>query len=97
MLGGRALVVVLLVVFHAGLAAAASLHSVDYASAPSYFDDDDGDFLPLLLSEQVPTLVDPVAGWSPVSTLLAAVAVGAPRGRSRLAAARARFRAPPRS
>ncbi len=97
MLRGRALVVVLLVVFHVGLAATASLQSVDFAWAPSYFDDDDGDFLPLLLSERAAALVDPAAGWTPGLTLFAALAARQPRGRSRLAAARVRFRAPPRS
>ena len=97
MVRGRTLVVVLLVMFHVGLAAVASLHSVDFAWAPSYFDDDDDDFLPLLLSERAAALADPVAGWIPALTLLAALAAGQPRGRSRLAAACVRFRAPPRS
>lgn len=96
MLGRRAVLVLLLVLCHVGLATAATLHAVDFAWAPSYFDDDDGDFLPLLLSEQVPALVAPAAGWMPSLTLLAAVAACAPRGGSRLAAARVRFRAPPR-
>jgi len=95
--GRRALLVLLLVTFHVGLAATAALHSVDFAWAPSYFDDDDGDFLPLLLSEQVPALVDPAGGWMPILMLVAAVAACAPGGGSRLGAARVRFRAPPRS
>ena len=97
MVRGRTLVVVLLVMFHVGLAAVASLHSVDFAWAPSYFDDDDDDFLPLLLSERAAALADPVVGWIPALTLFAALAAGQPRGRSRLAAACVRFRAPPRS
>jgi hypothetical protein len=66
------------------------------AWAPSYFDDDDGDFLPLLLAEQMPALLEPGAGWAPALTLLAAVATCAPRAGSPLAVARVRFRAPPR-
>ena len=58
MLGARTLVAVL-VLFHVGLATAATFHTADFAWVPSYFDDDDGDFLPLLLSEQMPVLVDP--------------------------------------
>ena len=90
----RALLVVLLVVFHAGLAATAAFLSIDFAWAPSYFDDDDGDFLPVLLAEQVPTWPDPAA-WVPALTLVATVAAWAPRGGARLAG-RVRFRAPPR-
>jgi hypothetical protein len=95
MLGGRARLVLLLVLFHVGLASAAALHVADFAWAPSYFDDDDGDFLPLLVSQQMPALVDPAAGWMPALMLLAAVAACRPRGHSRPAAASVRFRAPP--
>ena len=95
MLGGRTLVVVFLVVFHVGLGATASLLSADFAWAPSYFDDDD--FLPLLLSERAPALVDPVAEWIPALTSCAALAARPPGGRSRLAVTCVRFRAPPRS
>jgi hypothetical protein len=97
MFGRRALLVALLVVFHIGLAATATLHSIDFAWVPSYFDDDDGDFLPLLLVEQMPARLNPGAtAWMPSLTLLAAVIACAPRGASRLAGARVRFRAPPR-
>lgn len=95
MLGRRALVVILLILFHVGLAATATLLSIDFAWAPSYFDDDDGDFLPLLLAEQMPARLDPTAAWTPALILLAAVAACAPRPGSRLAATRVRFRAPP--
>ncbi|HET9925921.1 MAG TPA: hypothetical protein VFS98_17540 [Methylomirabilota bacterium] len=95
MLRGRTLVVVFLVVFHVGLGATASLLSADFAWAPSYFDDDDDDFLPLLLSERAPALVDPVAEWIPALTSFAALAARPPRGRSRLAVTCVRFRAPP--
>ena len=94
--GRRALLVILLVLFHVGLAATATLLSIDFAWAPSYFDDDDGDFLPLLLAEQMPALLDPAAAWTPALVLLAAVAARAPRAGPRLAATRVRFRAPPR-
>jgi len=97
MLGRRALLALMVVVFHVGLATTATLHAVDFAWVPSYFDDDDGDFLPLLLAEQVPTLVAPAAGWLPALTLLGSIAACAPPGRSRLIAARVRFRAPPRA
>jgi hypothetical protein len=95
MLGARARLVLLLVVFHVGLATVAALHSADFAWVPSYFDDDDDDFLPLLLSEQVPALVDPARGWMPALTMLAVLAAWRPRSPSRLATPRARFRAPP--
>jgi hypothetical protein len=95
MLGRRALVVMVLVLFHVGLAATATLLSIDFAWAPSYFDDDDGDFLPLLLAEQTPARLDPTAAWTPALILLAAVAACAPRPGSRLTATRVRFRAPP--
>jgi hypothetical protein len=94
MLGWRTLLVVLLVLFHVGLAATVTLLSVDFAWAPSYFDDD-GDFLPTLLAEQVPALPD-LGSWVPALTLLAALAAWMPRGSSRLTSARVRFRAPPR-
>ena len=97
MLGRRALLVVLLMVFHLGLVTVAGLHSVDFAWGPSYFDDDDGDFLPLLVSEQAPGLVGPATTWLPALTLLTTVLACMPRGGSRLTAARVRFRAPPRS
>jgi hypothetical protein len=94
MLGARVLVA-LLVVFHLGLAAAATFHAADLAWVPSYFDDDDGDFLPLLLAEQMPALVDPGRGWTPALIVLAAIVGWRPPSRLRLAAARVRFRAPP--
>ncbi len=96
MLGPRVIVVLVLAVFHLGLVGAASLHSVDFAWVPSYFDDDDGDFLPLLLAEQMPGLTIPAAWWGPALVLLVAVTTCVSSGRSRLAAARVRFRAPPR-
>jgi hypothetical protein len=95
MLDRRARVALVLAVLHLGLVATAVLHSPDFAWAPSYFDDDDGDFLPLVLSEQVPALVDLPRAWTPVLMPVAAVAVWRPRARSRLASARPRFRAPP--
>jgi hypothetical protein len=97
MRGRRVLLVLVLVVFHVGLAATATLLSIDFAWAPSYFDDDDGDFLPLLLVEQMPARLDPgAAAWMPCLTLLSAVIAWTPRGAARDAAARVRFRAPPR-
>jgi hypothetical protein len=65
MLRGRTLVVLFLVVFHVGLAATASLHSADFAWAPSYFDDDDDDLLPLLLSGPPPWWIPPRGGYPP--------------------------------
>ena len=50
---GRSLVAVL-VLFHVGLVTAATFHTADFAWVPSYFDHYDCDFLPLLLSEQMP-------------------------------------------
>jgi hypothetical protein len=94
MLRWRTLLAVL-VLLHVGLASAAAVQSVDFASAPSYFDDDDGDFLPLLLSEQSPALLAPVRDWAPVLIALAAVLTGRSIGRVRPAASPARFRAPP--
>src|SRR5262245_40831924 len=96
MLGSRVILALVLAVFHLGLVGAASLHSADFAWAPSYFDDDDGDFLPLLLAEQMPGLTVPAGSWVAALVLLAVVAMWVPSGRPRLAAARARFRAPPR-
>ena len=94
MLGARSLVALLLL-FHVGLATAAAFHTADFAWVPSYFDDDDGDFLPLLLSEQIPALVQPGHGWTSALIVLAAIGAGRPPRRTRLAAARVRFRAPP--
>jgi hypothetical protein len=94
MLGARTLLAVL-VLLHVGLASAAALQSVDFAWVPSYFDDDDGDFLPLLLSEQTPALLAPVRDWTPLLVALAAVLTGRPVDRIRPAASPARFRAPP--
>ena len=87
MSGRRARLVILLVLFHVGLAAAATVLSIDVASAPSYFDDSDGDFLPRLLAEQMPAVLDPAADWGPVLILLAAVAACASRPGSPVAAA----------
>ena len=95
MLGPRALLVVLLVLCHVGLVATATLLSVDFAWVPSYFDDDDSDFLPALLAEHVPALTDP-GGWVPALTLLAALAAWTPRESSRSTSGCVRFRAPPR-
>jgi hypothetical protein len=94
MLGARILVT-LLVLSHLGLATVATFHTADFAWVPSYFDDDDGDFLPLLLAEQMPALVDPARGWMPALIVLAAIIGWRPPSRLRLAAARVRFRAPP--
>lgn len=96
MLGPRVILALVLAVFHLGLVGAASLHSADFAWVPSYFDDDDGDFLPLLLAEQMPGLTVPTGWWGPALVLLALVAMWVPSGRPQLAAARVRFRAPPR-
>jgi hypothetical protein len=94
MLGARTLVAVL-VLFHVGLLTAAAVQSTDFAWVPSYFDDDDGDFLPLLLSEQMSALVEPARGWMPALIVLAAVLGWRPRPRPYLVAAPVRFRAPP--
>lgn len=94
MLGARTLVAVL-VLFHVGLATAAAVQSTDFAWVPSYFDDDDGDFLPLLLAEQMSALAEPARGWMPALIVLAAVLGWRPRPRAHLVAAPARFRAPP--
>ena len=94
MLGARSLVAVL-VLFHVGLLTVAAVQSADFAWAPSYFDDDDGDFLPLLLSEQMPALAEPDRGWLPALVALAAVLGWRPRSRPYLAAAPARLRSPP--
>ena len=75
------------------LTSAAALQSVDFAWVPSYFDDDDGDFLPLLLSEQSPALLAPVRDWTPVLIALAAILTGRLVGRVRPAATPARFHA----
>jgi hypothetical protein len=97
MLGPRLIVALVLAVFHLGLVGTAALHSADFAWVPSYFDDDDDDFLPLLLSEQMPGLVGPARWWIPALVALAAVVVWVPSDRPQLTAARVRFRAPPRS
>jgi hypothetical protein len=94
MLGSRTLLAVL-VLLHVGLASAAAVQSVDFAWIPSYFDDDDGDFLPLLLSEQTPALLAPVRDWTPLLVALAALLTGRLLGQVRPAATPARFRAPP--
>ena len=94
MLGARTLVAVL-VLFHVGLLTVAAVQSVDFAWVPSYFDDDDGDFLPLLLSEQMSALVEPARGWMPALIVLSAVLGWRPRPRPYLVAGPARLRAPP--
>jgi len=94
MLGARTLVAVL-VLFHVGLLTVAAVQSADFAWVPSYFDDDDGDFLPLLLSEQMSALVEPARGWMPALIVLATVLGWRPRPRPYLVAVPARFRAPP--
>ncbi|HKW92396.1 MAG TPA: hypothetical protein VJX92_10890 [Methylomirabilota bacterium] len=96
MLGRRVVLALVLAVFYLGLVGAASLHSADFAWVPSYFDDDDGDFLPLLLAEQMQGLTVSPGWWVPALVLLVAVTMWVPSGRPQLAAARVRFRAPPR-
>ena len=97
MVGWRPLLVLLLASFHLGLAGTAALYPVDFAWVPSYFDDDDGDFLPLLLSEQIPALAVPPRSFTPVLSFVAAVVAEEPTGRTWVASERARLRAPPRS
>jgi len=94
MLGARTLVAVL-VLFHVGLVTVAAIQSTDFAWVPSYFDDDDGDFLPLLLAEQMPALFEPGHGWTPALVVLAAVVGWRPPSRPYQAATPARFRALP--
>lgn len=94
MLGVRGVIVVL-VLFHVALVTVGALQSADFAWGPSYFDDDDGDFLPALLAERPPAPVDLGGGWIPALIVLTAVVAERPRSRPRLAAARAPLRAPP--
>jgi hypothetical protein len=94
MLGACTLVAVL-VLFHVGLVTVGAIQSTDFAWVPSYFDDDDGDFPPLLLAEQMPARFEPGHGWTPALVVLAAVVGWRPRSRPYQAATPARFRAPP--
>src|ERR1700730_15305903 len=94
MLGARTLVAVLFL-FHVGLVTVAAIQSTDFAWVPSYFDDDDGDFLPLLLAEQMPALFEPGHGWMPALVVLAAVVGWGAPGRPHQAAPPPRLPAPP--
>ena len=103
MLGARTLVAVL-VLFHVGLLTVAAGQSADFAWVPSYFDDDDGDFLPpfggrMATGLAAPHLFNWVAEY-PILIVLALIVLAVvlgwrPRPRPYLVAVPARFRAPP--
>jgi len=52
---GRAHLCGLLVLFYLALIGTVSFSTFDYAWTPSYFDDDDDDFLPLV-TQQIPVV-----------------------------------------
>jgi len=96
MLRGRTLVVVFLVVFHVGLGATASLLSADFAWAPSYFDDDDDDFLPLV-TKRVPVVTFDILPPIPLSSPSAPLLLPRSSARPFLSLGLSPLRAPPLS
>jgi hypothetical protein len=67
MVRGRALLCLLLALFYLALIETVSLSTFDYAWTPSYFDDDDDDFLPLV-TKQVPVLTFDILPLVPLSS-----------------------------
>ena len=66
MLAPRRIVGLLLVAFYLILAGGATVDLADFSWTPSYFDDDDDDFLQNLLSDHTPMLsVPPVSSLAP--------------------------------
>ncbi len=84
-----------LLVLYLSLLGGSTFEMADYSWTPAYFDDDDGDFLPFVLSERAPGAPPPLVMWQPVIGVSLAVVVLLVSAQSLVAPARSRLRAPP--
>ncbi len=91
----RRVVGLLLVAFYLVLAVGATFTLADFSWTPSYFDDDDDDFLQNLLSDHTPMLSVPPVVWFLVLGAFAAIICLRTSARSLVAPFRSRLRAPP--
>ena len=91
----RRVVGLLLIAFYLVLAVGATFTLADFSWTPSYFDDDDDDFLQNLLSDHTPMLSVPPVVWFLVLGAFAAIICLRTSARSLLAPFRSRLRAPP--
>jgi hypothetical protein len=91
----RRVVGLLLVAFYIVLAVGATFYLADFSWTPSYFDDDDDDFLQNLLSDHTPMLSVPSVVWFLVLGALAAIICLRTSARSLVVPSRSRLRAPP--
>jgi hypothetical protein len=86
----------LLLGFYLALAGNAAFSTPDFSWSPSYFDDDDDDFLPLL-TERMPVLIVAVVPVLAIMDALTTAVLLRPSTHPLLAPPRSRLRAPPLS
>jgi hypothetical protein len=84
-----------LVLLYLLLVCGAAGSTSDFSWSPSYFDNDDDDFLPLLLTEQVPLVMPIAASALPLVVAVAGVALFSARATPLLRSKGSRLRAPP--
>jgi hypothetical protein len=85
----------LLVAFYLVLAVGVTFDLADFSWTPSYFDDDDDDFLQNLLSDHTPMLSVPPVVWFPLLGASFAAVCLRTSALSLVAPSRSRLRAPP--
>jgi len=93
---GRAHLCGLLVLFYLALIGTVSFSTFDYAWTPSYFDDDDDDFLPLV-TQQIPVVTFDILPLIPRSSPSAPVLLPRSSARPLLLLGLSPLRAPPLS
>lgn len=95
MLASRRVVGLLLVAFCLVLVVGVAFSLADFSWAPSYFDDDDDDFLQNLLFDHAPMLSVPPVVWFLLLGACATIVCLRTSARSLAAPSRSRLRAPP--
>lgn len=85
----------LVVGLYLSLVGGAIFATPDFSWSPSYFDDDDNDFLSVLLTDQAPVLPAPAVALLPFLAALATAVLLIASARSLLARSLSRLRAPP--
>ena len=96
MVRGRALVCGLLGLFYLALIGTVSFSTFDYAWSPSYFDDDDDDFVPRV-TERVPVVTFDILPPIPLSSPSAPALLSRSSARPLLLLGLSPLRAPPLS
>jgi len=96
MVRGRGLLCGLLVLFYLALIGTVSFSTFDYAWTPSYFDDDDDDFLPLV-TKRVPVVTFDILPPIPLSSPSAPLLLPRSSARPFLSLGLSPLRAPPLS